>query len=217
MEEAAASYVACIRHARASVRMGRLDDAIRNAVGAWRHVDGMMRYGKKYEHEEYDTLECVEVVLRYAPVTLDSASLDELAALLKQQRRVERNTSRSLTDALAEARARLRSAHRLADHIEREGPIRQDALRSTLGSDQDDWRLLCEQWESLGFVERTKEGAWYVVRLATRFDEAWSAKCAACGVKVTASKRQLLSNDECPKCKAHAGFVLISRVGGADR
>ena len=111
---------------------GRLRDAVELSVTALDHIDGMMRFGRKYCEVEFTSVECIDVVLRIAPLLLDCESLDRLEEVLKERRQIQKNTSEDLAKKLADARELMSNAYNLANYLERNGHANVvDSLRSS--------------------------------------------------------------------------------------
>ena len=119
--------------ARAALKDGRYQDAIALAVSSLDYIDGMMQYEKKYDGKEFDSIDSIDLLHRYAPYLFEFEVLDSIEALLKGQRRIEKNTSRDLGDRLDESRTRMWEAHRLWSHLEQQPEARQDILSRVLG------------------------------------------------------------------------------------
>src|SRR5262249_14234082 len=139
-------------------------------------------------------------------------SLNKLDAVLKGQRRIEKNASVNLAESRTRAREQMWDAHRLWNHLERHPNARQDELRKTLGGDQDQWRRVSETWEKMGVICRVAEGNSYRLSLATQLDEPVFAKCPTCGVVAKAPKAKFLDEAVCPKCHAHVSFVILPTI-----
>ena len=60
-------YKGIVREARELEARGELLAAIAACKQAWSYADGMMQYGRRYEDEEYRSLEAIEIVLKHAP------------------------------------------------------------------------------------------------------------------------------------------------------
>ena len=181
-------YDALMGAARAALQEGLYRDAVEAALSAWDHIDGMMQYERKYGDRDFDSIEAIDLVLRYAPLLLDSSALAKLESLLKTQRRIDKNTSESLADKLAKAESRIWDAHKLWDYLEGHAETRQDELRQILGGDQDEWRSTAEAWEKMRLARRTPEDRSYRLALSTRMGEVVSGKCPSCGAVAEAPK-----------------------------
>jgi hypothetical protein len=203
--------------ARLAEREGLYEQVVKAALEAWPHIDGMMQYEKKYNSREFSSIPTIGMVLRYAPLLLDAESLDRVECLLKERKRIDKNTSVSLSDALSAARRRLWDAHRLWDRLEWEGEQRQDELQRTFGGNQDEWRALAEAWERMGLVARQPEGSSYRVGLQTRFGAIFSGKCPQCGDHVEAPKAMFLEQMKCPHCNQTAMFTIIAAESSKDQ
>jgi len=209
MEEHRADYQALVSKARLAEREGLFSRAVELGLSCWDHIDGMMQYERRYEQREFSSIEAIDIVLRHSPLLLDFRNLEKLEGLLKDYRRIDKNTSVSLADRLTEARALLWDAHRLWDHIERNPGARQDKLRQVLGGDQCKWRAITEKWEKMGLLVRTSEGASYRLRLSTRMGALVKAKCPSCGTIADGPKAMFLEELDCPECRENVLFVLL--------
>ncbi len=196
-----------VRQAR---KEGDFLKAVELAVSAWEHVDGMMQYERRYGgHTDYKSIDSIEFVLRFAPLIFEFKGLEQLAVLLKSQRRIDKNTSADLVENLDTANTLMWDAHRLWRHMELHAPVRQDELRTQLGGDQDRWRWIAETWAEMGLIKRTPHGGSYLLTFFTRLDEKVRGKCPSCGATGSGVKARLLEDITCPKCQTSVHFVLI--------
>lgn len=209
MESHQGKYDALMAGARTAQRKGLYRQAVELALSSWEYIDGMMQYERKYEDKEFDSIESIDMVLKYAPFLFDFQSLDTLESLLNSKRRIEKNTAADLGDKLAQARALMWDVHRMWDHLEQHPDVRQDELRQVLGGNQDKWRSMAEMWEKMGLIHRTPEGGSYRVKLSTRLGEVISAKCPSCGSLADAPKGMLLEELACPECKETILFIFL--------
>lgn len=208
MQEHRDAYKDRMTRAFAAERDGAFHEAIELALSSWDHIDGMMQYERKYEDREFDSVQAIDLILEYAPFLLDFHTLDKLAILLKDYRRIERHTSDSYAEKLAEARLIMWEAHRLWDYLEFHPDARQDELRANLGGDQGQWRSVATLWEKMGLLRRTPEGRSYRLTLCTRMGKVVPAKCPSCGAVTEAPKAMFLEDIRCPECRAVASFVF---------
>lgn len=184
--------------------------ALQSATAAWDYVDGMMQFERRFENRaERKSLECIDYVLRFAPLLFDAASLHALSLLLQTQKRVDKNTVSDLATSLNNAFSLMKEAHRLWDHLERHAVVDQDKLRTNLGGDQERWRWLAEKWEGMGMIHRVPNRGSYTLSLSTRIDTEVRAKCFSCGVVAKAAKGRFWEKVNCPRCKAHVFFVIL--------
>ncbi len=209
LEQQKTFYYAVLRKAQVAEAAGRLREAVELAVSSWPYVDGMMQFERKYEEREFRSIGTIDVVLKLAPLLLHSPSLDDLAVLLKSQKRIDKNASDDLAARLEESRQRMWSAHQLWSHLEQHPGARQDELSKSLGGDQDAWRALAETWERMGVIARTPEGGSFRLLLRTRMHTLARAKCPSCGLVAKASKSRLLEPQSCPKCQKTSELVLL--------
>jgi hypothetical protein len=210
MEAHFMSYNALMEQASAAVQEGLYRDAVQFALQTWEHIDGMMQYARRYEEREFETIESIELILRFAPALLDFKSLDSLEALLKNTRRITKNTTEDLPRRVEEARAVMREAHRMWDHLEQNPGFRQNELRRVLGSEQEQWRKLSEWWERMHLLRRVPEGNSYRLALSTRLGEVVAGKCPACGAISEAPKAMFLEQLCCPDCGKEDWFVILA-------
>ncbi len=216
MEEHASEYYAHMAAARAADGKGLFRVAVQAAKAAWAHVDGMMQYEQKYQDREFTSVPAIDLVLRYAPLLLDHASLAELESLFENYRRITKKTTDNLHSRLQEGRERIWANHRLWSHLELHPETRQDALRGALGGSQEYWRSVAEAWERMGLLCRTHDGASYRLALATRMGQVVSGKCPHCGRIAQAPKAMLLEQTTCPYCHATVHFVILAQQGKAE-
>jgi DNA-directed RNA polymerase subunit RPC12/RpoP len=195
--------------ARAKLEAGAFSDAVEAALMACQYVDGMMQYDRRWgSKSDFQRIDSIALVLRYAPLIFDSGTLEQLATLLKLQRRIDKNAAADIAADLDAAKETMWDAYRLWTHLEIEIDVRQDELRGTFGGDQDRWRWIAEMWERMGILKRVSENGSYRLSLATRLDIATRGKCESCGATGQAAKYQLLQEIRCPKCQ-HLGFFVL--------
>jgi hypothetical protein len=205
-----AAYQEALEKAKAAERNGMYRVAMGAALSCWEFVDGMIQYQRKYKEQENTDIEAIDMVLRYAPLLLDSRSLHRLEKLLAETKRIVRNSSTDVVDSLSEARSQIWDNHRLWNHLEQFPDCRQEELRRQLGGDQDYWRSVVEAWEKMGLVQRKPDGRSYRVGLATRLGQLVSGKCPLCGGIEKAPKAMFLESVRCPKCRSSVSFVILS-------
>lgn len=209
MEECSAAYRDALAAADQSIRSGMYSTAVSRAISAWPYIDGMMQYARKYEEHEFKSISVIDVVLKYAPLLMDHASLDKVECLLKEFKRIDRNTDADLVADLADARVRMWKNHRLWEHVERQPDCRQNELAGVLGPDQDYWRSVAEAWEQMGLLHRTPNGGSYTLSLRTRLGQVVPGKCHNCGGVLEAPKAMLLEDARCPLCDRMSVFVVM--------
>lgn len=207
-----AAYDGHMARARAAEAAGRHADAILHAMEAWPHLDGMMKFERRWEEREFQSVACIDLVLRYAPLLFHFESLETLASMLKSQKSIDRNATDDLADRVSAAMSQLLRAQRLWNHIEDNPETRQDEVRERLGGDQDEWRATAERWAEMGLIVRTKVGGRYQLELATNLDARVRGRCAECGRVVRGMKRDMLSEQACPACLKSSMFAILGEV-----
>lgn len=214
LKAAQETYDALLHAAKLAEHAGRYAEVLAHCSAAWEHVDAMMRYERRYEGTEFKSVQCIDLALKYAPLLFHHQSLDAIEQLLKAQRSVERNTTDDLGQRLAEARARMRSAHRLWSHVEQRPGSKQSELHETLGGEQKQWLRLVEQWASMGLVARIISEGHCRLRLVTDLDEPIEGKCPECGAGVTEPKSRFLVPRACPRCRKTTMLVMLGSADG---
>ena len=198
LELAHETYQEFILQAREAKKAGQFDRAIDLAMQCWGHVDSMMRYAQKYQDREFDSLECIDLVLELAPPLFHFEALDKLAALLKEQRRIDKQASADLAGKLAAARARMWEAHRVWNALESTSSITFD-----LGPKQ---RTVAKFWAAIGVCKRSPDGN---TRLLFDADRHVRIKCSSCGATGKARLAKVLEQVSCPRCKHTVPFALL--------
>lgn len=204
------NYHGLMERARVAERLGLYREAIDHALEAMPFVDGMMQFERRYENKDFRSVPAFEMAMKYAPLLMDAEVLTSLEGLLKERRRIEKNTEVSLGDKLTDAWERMWEAHSLWTHIEQEPGCRQDQLREILGGEQERWRTIAETWEHMGLLHREPEGGSYRLSLLTRLGQLVPAKCPACGVVIEVPKAMCFEDTSCPECSVTSLFVILS-------
>ena len=209
MELHHAAYDSLVEQAQSALREKRYYEAVQLAISAGEHIDGMIQYETKRVSAQISRIYGMEIVLRYAPLLLDLRSLDQLGQLLAQCRRIEKNVSTDYKQALAGARIRLWQCHRLWDLLETTSESRQDEVRQLLGGDQEEWRRIAGEWETMGLLRRSRDGGTCRLSLMTMMDEPVKAKCPSCGALAEGAKVQFLERICCSTCREPVLFVML--------
>jgi hypothetical protein len=202
-------YHACLSLARQAEEEKDFQKALDWAVSSWDHIDGMLRFERKYQGAESCHIIGLLIAFRLAPLLLDADLLNAVESLMKKGKRIAKASNDNLTAELVKARQLLADAHRLWDHLERHEEIRQDELRATFGGNQDTWRWIAEQWDKMLILKRRPQGNSYRLALATQLGLPMRAKCPSCGVIAKAAQEKFLSEQMCPKCEVRGHFVLL--------
>ncbi|MEX0937413.1 MAG: hypothetical protein WDZ59_06095 [Pirellulales bacterium] len=179
------------------------------AKASWKHIDGMMRYERKYENREFASVETIDLAVALCPVVFDVSALDELEVLLKGQRQIERNTAHQLSEKITESRSIVNLAWQLWSDIERDGRV-QLACKPPKRKQLAPLRAwILEAWEALGVIQRMEDDGEVYLRFSTNTEDVALAKCPACGARAKAAKYKFLEMQSCPKCKNAVSFVLL--------
>lgn len=193
--------------------------AVDHAMSSLHHVDGMMRYERRYEYREFDTLDGIEIILEYAPLLFLFHSLDAVESLLNDNRQIERNTLDPLSDKLAEARERMFASRRIWNHLEHHPGAQEEDLpvEPLDGDGWGRWWSSIDAWEEMGIVRQTETDDSQCLSFVTQMDEAARAKCPGCGIIAKGPKFKFLATVACPKCKSGKLFVILSESPNVSR
>ena len=192
---------------------GNYDQAINHAMEAWHHVEDMMKFSRRWEKREFDSVPCIDLVLRLAPVLLHSESLERLTEVLKENKGIDRMAGDDLAARLADAIGKLRAAYRVLDLVERNPGLLQGELDDRLGGDQSQWRSISEGLEKSGALLRTPERPTYRLRLAFGIDRKLVGKCVACGRQALGSYENIIASPQCPSCGHTDALVIVGYEG----
>jgi len=209
MEEHRESYDACMAQADDAIRAGRHREALATAVSALQFTDGMMRHAAKYDNAQFDNVQSIELILRYAPLLLEQDPLKKLEETLDAQRRIERTTSENIRQLLGAATKNLAACHRLWSLLESIDGISQEQLSGMLGKEPHDWIGTIATWHQMQLVLRVPNGSSYRISIATRMDREMRGKCSYCGAERRALYWKLLESLECARCRKLSLFTLL--------
>ncbi len=191
-------------------------EAIRHAMAALEHVDAMMKFERRYEETEFDSVPCIDMVVRLAPLIFHAEGIERVRAILKQHRAVERNTSVDLAKTIDDAAARMAEARRLWNHIEANPGVSLHALQESLGGDPGLWRDIVSQWVSASIVCRTFIPGGVELRLASEIAAPTRARCSRCAKLVQGKRGQFYTEQRCPTCGRDAMFVMVPDAETSD-
>lgn len=209
-------YHLLLAKAHAAHDDGLYAEVIDCAVKCWPHIDGMMRYGERYEDESFESIEAISLVLDHAPLLFDLASLRQLEELLRSRRRIEKKTDESLADQLATASENAWRYHSLFSALEQSHGVELDKLPGRLGGSKKYWLGVIDDWERMGVVWCEYSHDATIIHLRTRMDGVTRAKCSGCGSIGEAPKSMFLESTRCPSCQTMCDFVLLTprELGG---
>jgi hypothetical protein len=184
---------------------GQYQAALDFAVSSFNHIDGMMQFDRKYRGQtECHSVDTIDFVLKYAPLLFDYESLDKVEELLKSQRRIEKNTTADLAEALASARSKTWDCYRLWTLIENSGEVAANDLKH-----EPLLRSIANSWRKLGIL-RHKVNDEKTQVFVTRLDDKVRGKCPSCGATGAGAKVKLIEPITCPRCKQTVCFVLLA-------
>lgn len=212
MERHYNEYNAVMSEAQSAEKNGLPREAVRLALSNMDNIDGMMQYSRKYLEKEFDSIEAIELVLKYAPFLLDATSLGKFETLLKSNRRIEKHTTKNLADRIAVARSHLWDAHRLWDHLENHADTREAELHNVLGGQASTWRKIVSVWDQMKLIQRANRAGELVLTLSTSMGRIVSAKCYSCGETTEAPKAMFLEEILCPSCEVRGYFVILMQT-----
>jgi len=208
LERAQQEYDRIVAAAQIAAKQRRYPEAIDYAMSAWRFVDDMMKFERKYEEKEFKSVPCIDLVLKLAPLTFRTDALDRLAELLKSQKAIDRNASDDLAARLETARASLRIAWAVWDAIERTPGQTSRQLADAVNLTTSEVRAIVEQWIGMGSIERKEAGREIEFRLATEMGREAAARCPSCGYQARRPVREFLAARPCEGCTEVHDFVI---------
>lgn len=209
MEHHKESYCAIINKAHAAENEGLYHDAVELALSSWEHIDGMMQYARKYEDREFNNIESIDLVLKYSPFLFDFINLNKLENLLKDYRRIDKNTSESIASKLLNARELMWDAHKMWDYLEQHSEINYDELRSQFKQCLGRLRSTIDAWMKMGLIKKERKGVYENLCLITRLGQVISAKCTSCGAISEAPKAMFLEELNCLECRSAVLFIIL--------
>ena len=154
LEQQDNAYQALMYKANAALRSNLYRETIEFAVSAWDYIDGMIQYQRRFADSEVSSIQAIDIVLHYAPLLMDSETLDRLEALLHSQKRITKSTGIDWDSRLSRARAAMWEGHQFWTHLEGHGAVDESSLNDVLGGDCKHWLLIAEGWIEMGLVFR---------------------------------------------------------------
>lgn len=199
-------YLAFNARVKEAHSAGNYQAGVDLAVGSFVHVDGMMQFEAKYgKQSPFYSIDTIDFVLKYAPLLFDHESLDKLEALLKAQRRIEKNTAADLGEAIVTSRNQMWDAYRLWSLLEQVGKLTDKDLKS-----EPLLRSIATAWRKMGLLEHKTDGSVTTHVFVTRMEDKVRGKCPTCGATGSGAKAKLIEQITCPRCKQNVCFVLLS-------
>jgi len=217
MEAHYAAYKQYVHFAKVAETSGLYREAVKSAVAALPHIEGMMRYSSRYEDREFKHAEAINLVLDFAPLILDLANLKTLEQFLAENKRLQKALAEDQVERLAEARSRLWDNYRLWGYLQKHPYASQRELQDPFPDGRSKWRIAITAWEKMGLVQCTLQNGVRRVALATRMGQVISGKCPACGKTADAPKGMFLEKMKCPECRSEVSFVLLASAVDAGR
>jgi hypothetical protein len=208
LEEAQSRYDHFVELAMSARRSGNISQAIAHAKAAWPYLPDMMKFEQKYEGRSFASFECIDLVLRYAPLMLDFASLDQLGEFLKKEKSVDRIATDDLAERLQAAREQLSECFRLWRSLEREPDWTLQQHLTRLGQPQAKWTEYLQSWRDLGFVFVDLRRFHSPIRLKISLGSIVDAHCTGCGEPASAPKRTFFSPMSCTACGTVSHFII---------
>lgn len=208
-------YQRLLSEAKAAVLGRSFQRGIERAASAWNHVDEMMQFQRKYQKHEFVPLECVDIVLRYAPLLLEIDYLNRLEELLKTKRRVERNSTENLKMRLGQARGLFHYVYQLFDCIESGQSCRIESLPQTIHSKYTDRETVIAQLVEIGLARLQRSASGALISLITSMESMVSGKCMHCGHVEQSQKSDFLLTRVCSCCGQHTLFVILAETTAA--
>jgi predicted RNA-binding Zn-ribbon protein involved in translation (DUF1610 family) len=201
------AYYEIVEAAHAHLSQHEYVRAVELASTAWGHIDGMLKYERRYENQSHDSLDAIDIVLRYAPLLFLGEALDRLGQLLQAKRTIDKHVSLDIAGELTASRTRLSLAYRLWNWIDRGGKHDDHGFQQICRDRQH--VVVLQEWSEMQLVSVSVDAGAVRAEFVTRLDAYVHGKCPSCGAKARARKRRFLSSIACPNCKADVYFTLI--------
>lgn len=205
-------YTSAIAEAQQAERQHHYARVVELAAKSWPHIEGMLQHTRCEASSAGVELDGILLVLFYAPLVFDVEALNRLEEWLNADRRVVKVSSTDPVEGLAQARATLRSAHALWDHLERHGQCDFASIEERFSSDGFDWQQAVATWRSMEIVRCTTNNGAAFVRLGAWADERITAKCPSCGTVAPLARTVVLNETPCPRCSCPGVFVMVSKT-----
>jgi hypothetical protein len=195
-------YYEIVGKAHAAATKADFITATRLAKQAWNYVIEVMKYEKRYESKTIYSVPCIDLVLRIAPVTMDMQSLEELQALLKSNRAIDREAVDDLGARLDSAKAETLANYDLWKKLST--TVRLSALtkaqRETVGS-----------WILLGLARSESSGDQTNVRRNEPLNRVVAGVCTNCGASRAGVLIDFLCRVACKACGRDSTFFIEER------
>jgi hypothetical protein len=208
MQQHKDEYDRRIEQSRSAIRSRQYALGLGIAKQSWQFMNGMVQHERKHQRESF-SFDGIVLVLKFAPLLFDLASLDEATSFLKTERRTMKFSCDDLQSLSIEAQERLWMGYRLWDYLEQHEAIDQSVLKGVLGGSQEKWRGIVNGWIAMGCVSGTTQAGSTQLSLTTRMEQRTYGKCFACGALAGAKKSTFLDRAVCPVCRDETWFVLL--------
>lgn len=205
-------YDALVSRAMEAESRGDTLEAVRLAQEAWKHLPDMMKFEKKYEEGTFQSVPCIDMVLRLAPPLLDIDALTGVETLLKQNRSIDRDASDDLAARLKEARSRLNSCWRVLRLLETTDGARWLDLQQETQLNEPELRSTIESLFTVGLLKPHASDHPTRFRLNDVLTRAVHATCAACGCSEDLTLDVAVSLDACPACGRRDTVQIFATV-----
>lgn len=167
-------------------------------------LDTAMQYERKYLKIEQPPTPTIRLILEYAPLFFRQHAIDQVAELLKQNKKIERLSGQDLKSSVDRARELLEESAVLWNTLESEDKTLH-AANETGGR----WSSILEIWQRAGLVVASTKSSPIKWSLRTRFNASVWAKCSECGRVVENRKIHFLSLAKCAGCKTDTNHVIL--------
>lgn len=201
-------YASLITEAHAFLSSDQFLKGYKTALKAFEYVPGMVHHETKHAERQLDSVSAIEIVCEFAPYLLDTGAIDDVDALLKKKRTIDRDTDTSLSAMAHFARAQISAVHAIWHTIEIGGQLTPESLIERLPYTKSATLKILNKLVQLGILESVVDGSHTQLQLTTDMQRPQRALCPACGARVTAPKSKLLDENNCPKCANRVSFVI---------
>jgi hypothetical protein len=199
-------YSTLLANMRQFKKANRFQEALTFAIASLDYIDGMMQFDRKFgKQSQFHSIDTIDFVLKHAPMLFDVESIDNVEALLKAKRTIEKNTTANLAELITAARSSVWEAYRLWTLFEQATTVTEEHFGR-----EPSLRSIMKFWMKVGLVHQTSTEGDSSYELTTQLTDKVRGKCPLCGATGSGTKVRLLEKITCPKCKEHVSFVLLA-------
>lgn len=209
--EHAKFYDHYLLQANTEIAAGNYFLAVQYCVASFEYINLMMQHEQKQNDREFETIETIEIVLKYAPALFDAESLASLAKILKSQKRIDKHATDDLAAKTSEAIELIQVAYTVWNKLQNNT---QHNLAQVLKSVSAESLARIEEvvriWSHQGYVQLHQLEDEIIPCISNPQEVSVKGKCPSCGVLVNGKKYHFWRANKCPKCHKESVFVIMA-------